>query len=181
SPTPAATIISVASTSRIAGRSTFSNTLHVEIPPLDAAAIAAARERLDQLTKPPGSLGRLESLAVRLAGMTGQPRPRFPRKAVVVMAADHGVAAEGVSAYPPAVTPQMVLNFLGGGAAINVLARRAGARVVVVDVGVASDLPPHPDLISRRIGAGTRNLAVGPAMERSEALAAIAVGREVLG
>src|SRR4051812_20538033 len=101
------------------------------IPALDQVAMDAARARLDELTKPPGSLGRLETLAVKLAGITGKARPRFPRKAVVVLAADHGVAAEGVSAYPQEVTRQMVLNFLSDGAAINVLARRAGARVVV--------------------------------------------------
>src|SRR3990170_5601636 len=115
----------------------------------DEAAMAAARARLDRLTKPPGSLGRLEELAITLAGITGDPCPRLPRKTVVVMAADHGVAAEGVSAYPQAVTAQMVANFLAGGAAINVLARRAGARVAGVDVGGAADLPSHPDLISR--------------------------------
>ncbi len=98
----------------------------------------AARARQDTLTKPPGSLGRLEEVAIRLAGITGRARPKLDRKAIVVMAGDHGVVAEGVSAYPAAVTPQMVANFLHGGAAINVLARAAGARVVVVDVGVAA-------------------------------------------
>lgn len=146
----------------------------------DEAAMAAARARLDRLTKPPGSLGRLEELAITLAGITGDPCPRFPRKAVIVMAADHGVAAEGVSAYPQAVTAQMVANFLAGGAAINVLARCAGARVAVVDVGVAADLPPHPDLISRKVAPGTRNLVEGRAMTEAEALAAIAVGIEVV-
>lgn len=140
----------------------------------------AARERLDALTKPRGSLGRLEELAIQLAGMTGQPRPRFPRKTVVVLAADHGVAAEGVSAYPQAVTAQMVRNFLAGGAAINVLARQAGARIVVADLGVAADLPPHPELIRRRIGPGTSNLALGPAMTAGETSAAIAAGVEIV-
>src|SRR5450756_2715285 len=111
------------------------------IRPLDEGTMKAARERQDQLTKPTGSLGRLEDLAVQLAGITGKVRPRLPRKAVIVMAGDHGVTAEGVSAFPSEVTPQMVLNFIHGGAAINVLSRRAGARVVVVDVGVASELP----------------------------------------
>ncbi len=146
----------------------------------DEAAMAAARARLDRLTKPPGSLGRLEELAITLAGITGEPLPRLPRKTVIVMAADHGVAAEGVSAYPQAVTAQMVANFLAGGAAINVLARRAGARVAVVDVGVAADLPVHPDLVGRKVAAGTRNLVEGPAMTEAEALAAIAVGIEVV-
>jgi nicotinate-nucleotide--dimethylbenzimidazole phosphoribosyltransferase len=146
----------------------------------DAEAAAAARERQAQLTKPSGSLGRLEELAIQLAGITGQPRPRFPRKAVLVFAADHGVAAAGVSAYPQTVTAQMVLNFLAGGAAINVLARQAGARVVVADLGVAAELPDHPGLIRRKVGRGTRNLAEGPAMTGAEATAAIAIGEAIL-
>lgn len=150
------------------------------VGPLDTAAMAAARERHERLTKPPGSLGRLEELAIRLAGATGQALPSLARKAVIVMAADHGVAAEGVSAYPAEVTPQMVLNFLNGGAAINVLARQAGARVVVVDLGVAAPLPAHPDLISRPIAPGTRNIAVGPAMSRAEARLCLETGIAVL-
>ena len=150
------------------------------IGPLDEAAMGAARARLDRLTKPQGSLGRLEELAIRLAGITGTPRPTLGRKAVVVMAADHGVAAEGVSAYPQEVTGQMVLNFLAGGAAINVLARRAGARVVVVDVGVAVDLPAHEALVSRKVAHGTSNMAKGPAMSEEEMVAAIVAGMEVV-
>ncbi len=146
------------------------------IRPLDEVAMAAARERQGQLTKPPGSLGRLEALAVQCAGITGQVRPLVPRKAVVVMAGDHGVTAEGVSAYPSEVTPQMVLNFLAGGAAINVLTRQAGSRVVVVDVGVASELPLRDGLLIRKVAPGTRNLAVQPAMTREEAVQAIRVG-----
>src|SRR5437660_1538618 len=121
------------------------------IGPLDAGAMAAARDRHDQLTKPPRSLGRLEDLAVRLAGVTANARPQLERRAVIVAAADHGVTAEGVSAYPSEVTGQMVQNFLRGGAAINVLARQAGARVVVVDFGVASDLPSDLRLVRRPI------------------------------
>ncbi|MHB0868716.1 MAG: nicotinate-nucleotide--dimethylbenzimidazole phosphoribosyltransferase [Chloroflexota bacterium] len=154
--------------------------LAASVPPLDEAAVEAARQRQGQLTKPPGSLGRLEDLAVQLAGITGRVRPRLPRKAVVVMAGDHGVVAEGVSAFPSEVTPQMVSNFLAGGAAINVLSRRAGARVVVVDVGVASELPPTDGLLLRKVAAGTRNLAVQPAMTREEAAKAIVVGIEVV-
>lgn len=150
------------------------------IKPLDESAMGAARERQGRLTKPPGSLGRLEELAVQLAGITGQTRPRLPRKAVVVMAADHGVVAEGVSAYPKEVTPQMVLNFLAGGAAINVLARRAGARVVVVDVGVAAELPVSDGLVRRKVALGTRNLALEPAMARDQAERAVEVGMEVV-
>jgi len=138
------------------------------------------RERLDQLTKPVGSLGRLEELAARLAGITGATLPRLSHKAVIILAADHGVAAEGVSAYPSEVTPQMVGSFLAGRAAINVLARRVGARVVVGDLGVAADLPAHPDLIDKKIRPGTRNMAVGPALERDEAEAAIVAGIEIL-
>jgi nicotinate-nucleotide--dimethylbenzimidazole phosphoribosyltransferase len=150
------------------------------ILPLDDVTMQEARERQDQLTKPPGSLGRLEELSVKLAGITGQSRPRFPRKAVLVLAADHGVAAAGVSAYPQAVTAQMVLNFLAGGAAINVLARQAGARVIVADLGVASDLPEHPNLVRKKIGYGTRNMVEGPAMTVDEALAAVVAGRELV-
>ncbi len=121
----------------------------------------------------------LETLAVQLAGITGDPLPSVERRAVIVMAGDHGVAAEGVSAYPAAVTPQMVLNFLNGGAAINALARQAAARVTVVDVGVAAELQ-HPDLISRKVALGTANMAQGPAMTREQALAAIQAGIGVL-
>ncbi len=149
------------------------------IPPLHLDAQAAARARHDQLTKPPGSLGRLETLALQLAAITGQASPSVARKAIVVMAGDHGVTAEGVSAYPAAVTPQMVLNFVRGGAAINVLARQAGARVVVVDVGVAADLEAQPGLLVRKVAWGTQNMARGPAMTRAQAEAAIHVGLAV--
>lgn len=140
----------------------------------------AARERQNKLTKPPASLGRLEDLSIQLAGITGQAFPSVERKAVIVMAADHGVAIEGVSAYPAEVTAQMVLNFLRGGAAINVLARQAGARVTVVDIGVASEFEPMPGLIRRKVMCGTRDLAKGPAMARAEAEHAIQVGMDVL-
>jgi len=147
-----------------------------QIGPPDATASAAARTRQGQLTKPAGSLGRLEALAIQIAGITGQARPRLLRPAVIVMAADHGVAARGVSAFPAAVTPQMVLNFLGGGAAINVLARQVRARVVVVDMGVAAPIPPHPELIDRKVALGTADLAAGPAMSRGQALQALESG-----
>jgi len=149
------------------------------IGPLDQAAMTEARRRQMDLTKPPGSLGRLEDLSVKLAGIQGRARPQVQSKAIVVMAADHGVVAEGVSAFPAEVTPQMVLNFLAGGAAINVFARQVGAQVVVADLGVAADLPSHPALIVRKIGYGTRNMAHGPAMTRAEALAAVAAGIEI--
>ncbi len=144
---------------------------------LDEAAAEAARTRQDQLTKPQGALGVLEEISVKIAGITGQPIPRPGRKVVIVMAADHGVANAGVSAYPPEVTPQMVANFLHGGAAINVLARHTGAEVRVVDMGMASETP-HPSLINRRIRPGTANMAEGPAMSREEAVAAVEAGIE---
>lgn len=146
------------------------------IAPLDEKSMAAARERQAELTKPAGSLGRLESLSIQLAGITGRLDPPLTERAIIVAAGDHGVTAEGVSAYPAAVTPQMVLNFLSGGAAINVLARQAGARVVVLDAGVAADLPAHPDLISHKVGYGTANFSQGPAMTRAQALEAIEAG-----
>lgn len=151
------------------------------IGPLDAAAMELAARRQGQLTKPAGSLGRLEELAIQLAGITRSAVPATPaRRAIVVMAADHGVAAEGVSAYPQAVTAQMVANFLAGGAAINVLARAAGARVVVVDMGVAVEPAPHPGLRVHRIGPGTRDMAREPAMSRGEAETAVLAGARVL-
>lgn len=146
---------------------------------LDPAASAAAAAHLDSLTKPPGSLGKLEALAVKLAGITGEMQPKFPGRGVVVMAADHGVCEEGISAFPAEVTPQMVLNFLSGGAAVNVLARQAGAEVMCVDVGVNAELE-HPDLISRKVRFGTANMVSGPAMTREEAEAAIMAGVEIV-
>jgi nicotinate-nucleotide--dimethylbenzimidazole phosphoribosyltransferase len=151
-----------------------------EIKPLDEKAMAAARARQDTLTKPLGSLGRLEELSIKLAGIRGEPIPGINHKAIVTMAADHGVVAEGVSAYPQAVTPQMVLNFLHGGAGINVLARHVGAKVIVVDMGVASDLKSHPALISRKIAYGTSDMARGPAMSREQAIKSIEVGLEIV-
>ncbi len=155
------------------------------IPPLHPGAQSAAHARQETLTKPPGSLGRLEELSIQLAAITGQARPSVARKAVIVMAADHGVTAEGVSAYPAAVTPQMVLNFLRGGAAINVLARQAGARVVVVDIGVAADIDlteaqRAAPLYTRKIAYGTQNMAHRPALTREQAEAAIAEGLDVV-
>ena len=150
------------------------------IQPLDQTAMTAARARQDMLTKPQGSLGRLESLSIQLAGITGQARPRIEHKVVTVMAGDHGVVEEGVSAFPQEVTPQMVLNFLGGGAAINVLAKHVGARVVIVDLGVAAAMEPHPQLVNRRVAAGTANIARGPAMTRAQAEEAILNGVDVV-
>jgi nicotinate-nucleotide--dimethylbenzimidazole phosphoribosyltransferase len=149
------------------------------IEPLDESAMAEARARQDQLTKPQGSLGRLEEMAVWAAGVTGQPTPVLRRKIIVTAAADHGVARRGVSAYPPEVTAQMVRNFLAGGAAVSVLARCVGARVLVVDAGVAVDLPPARGLLARRAGPGTADLSVGPAMTRQQALACLVSGLRV--
>jgi nicotinate-nucleotide--dimethylbenzimidazole phosphoribosyltransferase len=156
------------------------DSLIATIPSLDESAARSARARQDMLTKPRGSLGRLEELSIRLAGMKADPFPSVERKAVIVMAADHGVAAEGVSAYPAEVTAQMVLNFLRGGAAINALARQAGARVSVVDIGVASEFGTVPGLIQHKIMRGTRSLAQGPAMTREEAEQALQVGVNIL-
>lgn len=150
------------------------------IGPLDERAMQAARDRQDQLTKPLGSLGRLEELSVRIAGMTGNPRPRLEKKAIIVMAADHGVVSQGVSLYPQEVTSQMVHGFLAGHAAINVLARHIGARVVVVDMGVVGGFEPHPDLICKMIDFGTKDMTQGPAMTREQAIAAIESGIEVV-
>ena len=151
-----------------------------QIPELDQEAMAIARARQGQLTKPPGSLGRLESLSIQIAGISGQATPTLTHKVIAIMAGDHGVVAEGVSAFPQEVTAQMVANFLHGGAAINVLARHVGARVVVVDMGVATDLPQYPDLVVKKIAHGTANLAQGPAMSRQQAERAIQAGVEVI-
>ena len=140
----------------------------------------AARERQSRLTKPAGSLGRLEELSIRIAGMTGKLDPPLDDAVVFTLAADHGVADEGVSAYPADVTAQMVANFLRGGAAINVLARAAGARVVVADLGVKSDLAAAEGLVSRKIRRGTANITRGPAMSLDEARAAIEAGRALV-
>jgi nicotinate-nucleotide--dimethylbenzimidazole phosphoribosyltransferase len=150
------------------------------IAPLDSDAMALARARQDRLTKPPGSLGRLEELSIQIAGIQRTPRPDVTRKAIFVMAADHGVVAQGVTAYPQAVTAQMVANFAAGGAAINVLARYVGARVLIVDMGVACDITGCDGLISKKVAYGTRDLSCGPAMSRDQARCAVEAGIEVL-
>ena len=154
--------------------------VEVPIEALDRRWLQQAQARLDQLTKPLGSLGRLETLAAQIVGITRQMAPRLTNKVIITMAADHGVAHEGVSAYPQAVTKQMVANFLRGGAGINVLARHVGARVVVVDMGVAADVEPHPDLVSRKIAYGTKNFTQGPAMTPEQARAALHAGLELV-
>jgi len=150
------------------------------ISPLDEEAMASARARQDMLTKPQGSLGRLEELSIQLAGTQGKPMPQIKHKAIITMAGDHGVVAEGVSAYPKEVTAQMVTNFVRGGAGINVIARQIGARVVVVDMGVAADLEPVPELLSRKVAFGTQDMASGPAMTREQTVKAVEAGIEVV-
>jgi nicotinate-nucleotide--dimethylbenzimidazole phosphoribosyltransferase len=145
------------------------------IAPPDESAGPLIQRHLDSLTKPPGSLGRLEELARRLAVIRGGP-PSVERPVIFTFAADHGVVAEGVSAYPQSVTAQMVANFLGGGAAVNVLARDAGARVIVADFGVAHPVPHSEALVDCRLGAGTANIARGPAMTRAQAIASLEAG-----
>lgn len=142
----------------------------------DADAELEARRRLDRLTKPPGSLGRLEELAIHLAAISGHCPPTLRDPVIFTLAADHGVVAQGVSAYPQIVTAQMVENFLGGGAAVNVLARHAGARVVVADLGVAVPLPRHPDLRACRVAPGTADMTGGPAMTPAQCAQAIDAG-----
>ena len=147
------------------------------IEPLDAAAAAAARARIDALTKPGGSLGRIETLAVHLCAIAGRVIDRaYEKKAILIGAGDHGVAHEGVSAYPAEVTPQMVGAFLGGHAAISAFARAARADVFVANFGVASELAAHPLLIDARVGRGTANFARGPAMDVLAVHRALAAG-----
>ncbi|WP_425148077.1 nicotinate-nucleotide--dimethylbenzimidazole phosphoribosyltransferase [Deinococcus sp.] len=152
------------------------------VGPADEAAMQRARQRQAQLTKPAGSLGALEEISIRLAGVFGTPQPHPRGMAVIVAAGDHGVVAEGVSAYPPEVTPAMVANFLAetpwgrGGAAVNALARAVGARVYLADVGVDAELPAHPGLLGTKVRRGTRNLRREAALTRPETEAAILAG-----
>ncbi len=143
-----------------------------QVVPQDQASRTKAKARLEQLTMPHWALGRLMDLAEDLAGMTRSMHPPVARKTVAVMVADHGVTAEGVSKYPQEVTAQMIYNFVKGGAGINALARLAGGRVVVVDMGVAGDLSALAEegkILSKRMGAGTDNIARGPAMSSDDA------------
>lgn len=146
------------------------------IRPVDQACMDRTQARLDRLTKPRGSLGRLEDLAVRYVGITGEEQPKVPSAVVLTLAADHGVTDEGVSAYPREVTAQMVLNFLRGGAGVNVLASHVGAEVRVVDIGVDHDFGPLPTLISRKVARGTKNFLREPAMSIAQASQALEVG-----
>jgi nicotinate-nucleotide--dimethylbenzimidazole phosphoribosyltransferase len=150
-----------------------------QIEPLEADWIRRAETRQASLTKPPGSLGRLEELANRVVAIQRSLTPRVERARIIVFAADHGVTAEGVAPYPSAVTGQMVANFLAGGAGVNALARVAGAEVHVVDIGVGSDLSDVAGVHQRRVAPGTRNMAREPVMTRDQADAAVAVGLEM--
>jgi nicotinate-nucleotide--dimethylbenzimidazole phosphoribosyltransferase len=149
------------------------------IKPVDPALLAAAQALLDNKTKPLGSLGRLEEFGRRYAAISGTMKPALGKKVIFTFAGDHGVVAEGVSAFPQEVTPQMVFNFLNGGAGVNVLARHAGAEVRVVDMGVNFDFGAAPGLIDRKVAFGTQNLAKGPAMSRAEAVKALEAGIEL--
>ena len=150
------------------------------IRPLDPAQRSLAQAKLNRLTKPIGSLGRLEELAAHYVAISGEICPGRPKSMVLTLVADHGVAADGVSAYPVSVTAQMVHNFLSGGAAINVLARQVEADVRVVDLGVASDLGNLPGLRVRKVGRGTKNFSIGPAMSPGEALQSVETGIELV-
>jgi nicotinate-nucleotide--dimethylbenzimidazole phosphoribosyltransferase len=158
--------------------SRMQDTIGLIVPP-DAASMAEARHIQDSLTKPRGSLGKLEDLSIRLACVYRTHAPMLGRRMVFTMAADHGVTEEGVSAYPSEVTAQMVLNFARGGAAINVLARSFGAEVRVVDMGVRSEITWPEPVVSRKVARGTRNMARGPAMSADEALEAVESGIEL--
>ncbi len=154
--------------------------LIAKIQPLNKTAMAAAQERQNMLTKPAGSLGRLEELSIQIAGITGQAIPEIKDKVIITMAGDHGVVAEGVSAFPQEVTPQMVLNFLYEGAAINALAKHVGARITIVDMGVAAEMEAHPLLVNKKIAKGTANITKGAAMTPEQAEKAILAGVEVV-
>jgi nicotinate-nucleotide--dimethylbenzimidazole phosphoribosyltransferase len=155
--------------------------MEIDIPRPDAGARERARERQPTLTKPPGSLGRLEDAAIEIAGLTGDPLPTLEDPVVTTIAADHGVVAEGVSAFPQEVTAQMVANFAQDGAAVNALARTVGARNLIVDAGVAApEYPGMESVIVRKVAQGTDNIAEGPAMTREQAREAVSVGRSVL-
>jgi nicotinate-nucleotide--dimethylbenzimidazole phosphoribosyltransferase len=149
------------------------------IKPVNPELLAQAQERLDNKTKPPGSLGRLEEFARRVVAISGSFEPHMSRKVVYTFAGDHGIVEEGVSLYPREVTSQMVFNFLAGGAGVNVLARHVGAEVRVVDVGVDFDFENAPGMIHRKVARGTRNFTKEPAMTRDQCLAALQVGIEL--
>jgi len=155
------------------------NKLIQSINPIDLTIQQSALKRFDKLTKPTKSLGRLEDLVARAAGIYGSLNPELKRKVVFLMAADHGVTAEKVSAYPAEITRKMVLNFLDGGAAINVLTRHFGIEVIVTDIGVRGEFGKKTGLIDKKIDQGTMNMAIGPAMTEEMAEKSVLVGHEV--
>lgn len=157
---------------------TTTDPLKVTIPPLDDEARGTARDRQAELTKPPGSLGRLETMAAEIAAMQSTDEPTVDPAVVVTMAADHGVVAEGVSAYPQSITAAMVANFCDGGAAVSALCDAEGIENVIVDMGVAGSVPDS--VVDHRIANGTANIAAEPAMSREQALHAITAGRSVV-
>lgn len=151
-----------------------------EIEPTAFSYGQKAKEREDMLTKPQGSLGRLEEIAIDIASMKRQEVPQLKRKVIFIFAGDHGVVDEGVSAFPQEVTPQMVYNFINNGAAINVLARQAGADIVIADLGVAAEMDiQQPNFRDRKINTGTGNITKGPAMTREEGVKAITTGIDI--
>lgn len=151
-----------------------------DIPLLDEAAMEEAQRRLDILSKPKDSLGKLEDFARKIAGITGLASPRIKNKIIFIMAADHGVAGEGVSLFPQEVTGQMIRNFLNGGAGVNVLARHAGCRVVITDVGAAEKISAaNSGFVDKKIAFGTKDFVVGPAMSEDEAIASLRAGMQV--
>jgi nicotinate-nucleotide--dimethylbenzimidazole phosphoribosyltransferase len=147
-----------------------------EIKPLDLEMMDRAQERQSQLTKPAESLGRLESLSIQLAGIQGRPNPKVEKRVIFCLAADHGIAQAGVSAFPAEVTPQMVYTFLSGGAGVNVLARQCGCKVVVADMGVNHDFPADTELKDCKVAKGTQNMLEGPAMTREQAIQSVLAG-----
>lgn len=151
-----------------------------KIKPINKKAMKNARDRLDNLTKPLGSLGKLEEIAERISGIRGRLAPVIKQKAIFTLAGDHGVVAEGVSAYPTEVTAQMVYNFVKCKAGINVLARHVGARVIVVDMGVAIDLEHRPTIVNKKVAYGTKNIAKGSAMTHEQAIQSIKTGVELV-
>ncbi|MBW2974943.1 nicotinate-nucleotide--dimethylbenzimidazole phosphoribosyltransferase [Candidatus Woesearchaeota archaeon] len=151
---------------------------NLEIGLVDKGLMEKTQLRLDNLTKPKGSLGILEELAKRYVAITGRENPELRKKVIFTLAADHGVAAEGVSAFPQEVTAQIVLNFVNKGAGVNVLARHVGAKVVVVDIGVKTDIS-CAEVVNRKIGYGSRNMAEGPAMTEEQAVKSLLAGIEL--
>ncbi|MFC1992285.1 nicotinate-nucleotide--dimethylbenzimidazole phosphoribosyltransferase [Chloroflexota bacterium] len=150
------------------------------IKPLNKKAMVEAQTRQDILTKPPGSLGRLEDLSIWLAGIQGRSIPQIKDKVIFTLVGDHGVVAEKIGNWPQEVTAQMVSNFIRGGAGLNVIARQVGAKIIAVDMGIAIDLEDYPDLLVKKVGYGTRNMALGPAMTETQALTAIETGIELV-